>query len=174
MPSADGWATYYRDTGCEVSKLCQLCPLPRCRYETPSNERRTAANAPRDRQIIAARSLGTAVDEIAAHFGVSRRQVHRITSGGRMNAASTPASASRSYLPGRSAGGIVHVPPPEGHFPVTFRAAAAVETREPSPAVRSVLGRSAAYGLSERSGVLSGAASFSCFFRFQRQIRLPR
>jgi len=79
MPKGpNGTPVYYQDTGCEISKLCQLCPLPRCRYEEP-NGIRSAVNAPRNAQIIEARSLGVPTYLLTEHFGISLRQFRHIT-----------------------------------------------------------------------------------------------
>jgi len=69
--------TGYRDDGCEIHPHCLSCPLPRCRYDEPGGLR-GMINAARDRQIVALRTGGIAVEEIADRFGLSRRTVFRI------------------------------------------------------------------------------------------------
>ena len=69
--------TGYRDDGCEIHPHCLTCPLPRCRYDEPGGLK-GMLNAARDRQIVRLRTKGTAVEDIADRFGVSRRTVFRI------------------------------------------------------------------------------------------------
>ncbi len=69
--------TRYRDDGCDVSPTCLTCPLPRCRYEEPGGLR-ALLNKTRDEQIVARRSDGVPVAELATRFGVSRRTVFRV------------------------------------------------------------------------------------------------
>lgn len=69
--------TGYHDDGCDIHPHCLTCPLPRCRYDEPGGLR-GMINAARDRQIVAFRTRGIAVDDIADRFGVSRRTIFRI------------------------------------------------------------------------------------------------
>jgi len=69
--------TRYRDDGCEIHPHCLTCPLPRCRYDEPGGLK-GMLNAARDRQIVALRTRGIAVEDIADRFGVSRRTIFRI------------------------------------------------------------------------------------------------
>ena len=69
--------TGYRDDGCEIHPQCLTCPLPRCRYDEPGGLT-GLLNGLRDREIVALRSRGMAVEEIADTFGVSRRTVFRV------------------------------------------------------------------------------------------------
>ena len=69
--------TRYRDDGCDVHPHCLTCPLPRCRYDEPGGLR-ALLNSRRDRQIVALRLKGVAVEDLAGRFGVSRRTVFRI------------------------------------------------------------------------------------------------
>jgi len=70
--------TSYSDDGCEVHAHCLSCPLPRCRYDEPGGLR-AIVNSHRDRQIVALRSEGVSVDQIASLYGLSRRTVFRLT-----------------------------------------------------------------------------------------------
>ena len=74
--------TRYRDDGCDISESCFECPLPRCRYEEKGGLR-ALLNEYRDNQIIQLRLAGMAVEELADHFGVSRRTVFRVIGGTR-------------------------------------------------------------------------------------------
>jgi hypothetical protein len=69
--------THYRDDGCEVSPSCLRCPLPRCRYDEPGGIRSILAEY-RDREIVRLRTEGWKVEDLAAHFQVSRRSIFRI------------------------------------------------------------------------------------------------
>ena len=69
--------TRYRDDGCDVNPSCLTCPLPRCRYDEPGGLT-GLLNGLRDREIVALKSRGVAVEEIADTFGVSRRTVFRV------------------------------------------------------------------------------------------------
>jgi Helix-turn-helix domain of resolvase len=69
--------TGYQDDGCEVSPQCLTCPLPRCRYDEPGGLI-GLLNGLRDREIVALRSRGMAIEEIASTFAVSRRTVFRV------------------------------------------------------------------------------------------------
>ena len=66
------------DDGCEVSRSCLVCPLPRCRYDDPFwwNQWKRGK---RNRAIIAAvRSQAKTVVAVAEEFGMSPRNVLRI------------------------------------------------------------------------------------------------
>ena len=69
----------YRDDGCDIHPQCLSCPLPRCRYDEPGGVR-AMLNSYRDRQILALRADGAAVDQIAERYSLSRRTVFRILS----------------------------------------------------------------------------------------------
>src|SRR3989304_6042516 len=69
----------YRDDGCDIHSQCLTCPLPRCRYDEPGGVR-AMLNSYRDRQILALRADGAAVDQIADRYSLSRRTVFRILS----------------------------------------------------------------------------------------------
>src|SRR2546425_6217831 len=69
--------TGYRDDGCEIHPQCLTCPLPRCRYDEPGGLT-GLLNGLRDREIVALKSRGVAVEEIAETFAVSRRTVFRV------------------------------------------------------------------------------------------------
>ena len=77
--------TRYRDDGCDISRSCLTCPLPRCRYEEPGGLR-SLLNEQRDRQIIKLRLQGVPVDALADHFGISRRTVFRVIGSARLEA----------------------------------------------------------------------------------------
>ena len=68
----------YRDSGCEVSPSCLECPLPACKYDDPAAYYRDIRES-RDREIVDARRVdGKSVPQIASHFGLSQRTVHRV------------------------------------------------------------------------------------------------
>ena len=68
----------YMDTGCDVWRRCLTCPLPRCRYDQPGGIRRLL-NQARDRRISELkREQALPVDDLARHYGLSRRSVFRI------------------------------------------------------------------------------------------------
>ena len=77
----------YRDDGCDIHTRCLTCPLPRCRYDEPGGLR-AMLNAYRDEQVVALRRDGAPVDQIAERYGLSRRTVFRILSGGSRQALS--------------------------------------------------------------------------------------
>jgi hypothetical protein len=64
----------YRDTGCSLSPSCLACPLPVCRYDTPSQTEQGF----RTRQaVLELRDKGMRPTQIAARLGVTRRTVWR-------------------------------------------------------------------------------------------------
>lgn len=69
------------DTGCEVSPRCLECPLPSCKYETPSsmrgNEVKTRKAHARFAQVREALDRGERAQEIAARMGISIRTIRR-------------------------------------------------------------------------------------------------
>ena len=69
---------HYEDTGCEVSRSCLNCPLPRCKYDDPTwfqQYRRIA----RDLKVLRAmRAEGLTVEEAAQRFSVTVRTIFRI------------------------------------------------------------------------------------------------
>src|SRR3989442_15106592 len=67
----------YHDDGCEIHPQCLTCPLPRCRYDEPGGLK-GMLNGLRGRGIVALKSRGVAVEEIAGTFGVSRRRGFRV------------------------------------------------------------------------------------------------
>ena len=72
--------TIYPDNGCDLHPSCLTCPLPRCRYDDPGWLQREERGQ-RDTELLelnAKHSLP--VPELAAHFGVSTRTVHRVLS----------------------------------------------------------------------------------------------
>lgn len=94
---------YFPDTGCAVSPSCLRCPLARCIYDEPEEDRRQAQQE-RDREIfrlylenVAKGALltgqasspgrGPAIRALAERFGVSRRTVHRAVQRMRQRAA---------------------------------------------------------------------------------------
>lgn len=75
----------WRDTGCEVSPLCQECPLPVCRYEMPGGLHGLQL-ADLTRRVVELRESGLTVDEVGAAVGLSRRSVFRHQSVARRSA----------------------------------------------------------------------------------------
>lgn len=75
----------YRDNGCEVSPSCLECPLPACKYDDPTAYYRQIRES-RDREIIDAKRVeGKSVSQIASHFGLSQRTIHRVLERARAN-----------------------------------------------------------------------------------------
>src|SRR4030065_736472 len=72
--------TQSRDDGCSIHSQSLPCPLPLCRYDEPGGVR-AMLNSYRDRQILALRADGAAVEQIAERYSLSRRTVFRILSG---------------------------------------------------------------------------------------------
>lgn len=68
---------HYRDDGCDIHPQCLTCPLPRCRYEDPGGLK-GLLNGMRDREIVALKTRGMTIEEIADVFEVSRRTVFRV------------------------------------------------------------------------------------------------
>ena len=69
--------TRYRDDGCDIHPHCLTCPLPRCRYEEPGGLK-GMLNGMRDREIVALKSKGVPVEDIADQFQISRRTIFRV------------------------------------------------------------------------------------------------
>lgn len=65
----------FRDTGCEVSRKCLECPLPRCKHEDPTYQYREQDE--RDAQIAELSAQGMSTALLTKRFGVSPRTVHR-------------------------------------------------------------------------------------------------
>ena len=70
--------TSYRDMGCDIHPTCLTCPLPRCRYDEPGWQQREERQQ-RDVELLQVQLRHSmSVEELATHFGVSSRTVHRI------------------------------------------------------------------------------------------------
>ncbi len=68
----------YRDEGCSVSPSCLHCPLPWCKYDDPAAYHRELRLS-RDREVMQVkREQGKTVPQLAQHFGLSERTIHRI------------------------------------------------------------------------------------------------
>ena len=68
----------YRDEGCDVSPSCLRCPLPWCKYDDPAAYHREL-RLTRDREVMQVkREQGKSVPQLARHFGLSERTIHRI------------------------------------------------------------------------------------------------
>ena len=68
----------YRDEGCSVSPSCLRCPLPWCKYDDPAAYHRELRLS-RDREVMQVkRNEGKTVPQLARHFGLSERTIHRI------------------------------------------------------------------------------------------------
>ena len=69
---------HYEDTGCEVSRSCLNCPLPRCKYDDPlwfQRQRRLT----RDLKVLTTLHLEELTVEAAAErFSVTVRTIFRI------------------------------------------------------------------------------------------------
>lgn len=69
---------HYADSGCQVAPSCLNCPLERCRYEEPEGGKGATLRA-RDEEVYRVYlQHGPDIRWLAAHFGVSRRTIHRI------------------------------------------------------------------------------------------------
>lgn len=67
---------HYNDTGCEVSVSCLSCPLPQCKYDDPGWFQQLRQGQ-RDEEILAVYHSGLTVFQVADHFKVSPRTIHR-------------------------------------------------------------------------------------------------
>ena len=68
----------YRDEGCSVSPSCLRCPLPWCKYDDPAAYHRELRLS-RDREVMQVKlEQGKSVPQLARHFGLSERTIHRI------------------------------------------------------------------------------------------------
>ena len=77
-PSVDSLPenVHYNDTGCEVSASCLTCPLPKCKYDDPGWYQQFRQEN-RDEEILAVYQGGMTVFQVADHFRVSPRTIHR-------------------------------------------------------------------------------------------------
>ena len=67
----------YRDTGCEASSACLMCPLPQCKFDDPMWYQQLRRQG-RDLQILEAHHQERiTVFELAGRFRVSPRTIHR-------------------------------------------------------------------------------------------------
>ena len=73
---------HYNDTGCEASTYCLECPLPKCKYDDPSWYHQFKQDS-RDEAILSTYESGFTVFEVAKHFSVSSRTIHRALRRGR-------------------------------------------------------------------------------------------
>lgn len=68
----------FRDTGCESHPRCLDCPFSSCRFDVlggvAAMQRRE-----RDARIRERIQAGADIDTVAAEFGLSRRNIYRIT-----------------------------------------------------------------------------------------------
>jgi hypothetical protein len=68
----------YRDDGCDVSPSCLGCPLPWCKYDDPVAYHRELQES-RDRKVVQVKlTQEKTVPQLAQHFGLSQRTIHRI------------------------------------------------------------------------------------------------
>ena len=68
----------YEDTGCEVSRSCLNCPLPRCKYDDPIWFQRNRRLA-RDFKVWSAiQQDDLSVEDAAERFSVTVRTIFRI------------------------------------------------------------------------------------------------
>ena len=78
-PSVDAapqWNTY-KDTGCEVSPKCTLCPLVQCKYDDIGAYWREQAAARHRRIVETVKVEGLTVAQAQQRFNVGWRTVHR-------------------------------------------------------------------------------------------------
>jgi hypothetical protein len=61
----------YTDTGCSVAPSCLVCPLPACALDA-------GRHAARNAEIVQLTRAGWSKRRLAAHYGLSVRQVGRI------------------------------------------------------------------------------------------------
>ena len=79
-PTLDGLPEqmHYRDTGCEVSSSCLTCPLPQCKFDDPVWYQQYRRQG-RDQQVLDSyQRQGMNVFQLAEHFSVSPRTIHRV------------------------------------------------------------------------------------------------
>lgn len=69
----------YRDTGCLLHSACLTCPESSCAMETRMGVNHVRLRN-RDRRVHLARSNGSTVRQLMAHFSLSRRTVYRVLS----------------------------------------------------------------------------------------------
>ena len=62
-----------QDTGCDLAPHCLKCPFPRCRYDALEE-----AKEARNREIRRLRCQGASIAELAHHFGLTKRTIHRV------------------------------------------------------------------------------------------------
>ena len=75
----------YRDDGCDVSPSCLGCPLPYCKYDNPTAYYQQIRES-RDLEVVqVSRTQGKTVPQLARHFSLSQRTVHRILQRARTN-----------------------------------------------------------------------------------------
>ncbi|MBF8266516.1 MAG: hypothetical protein HW388_24 [Dehalococcoidia bacterium] len=75
----------YRDDGCDVSPSCLGCHLPCCKYDDPTAYYQQIRES-RDQEVVqVSRTQGKTVPQLAQHFGLSQRTVHRILQRARAN-----------------------------------------------------------------------------------------
>jgi len=83
MPAGEVFIDIYADHGCSYAPSCLRCPFEVCRYDRGFAGNRVSKamdRVKRDDRIIALRSNGMQVEQIAKAFGVSGRTVARILS----------------------------------------------------------------------------------------------
>jgi hypothetical protein len=69
--------TNYADNGCEVSRSCLDCPLPRCKHDDPTWYQHYRRQGRDLAVVLAFRQERLSVFEVAQRFNVSPRTVHR-------------------------------------------------------------------------------------------------
>ena len=68
----------YKDDSRHVSTSCLSFPLPWCKYDDPATYHRELREG-RDREVVQVKSTqGKTVPQLAQHFGLSQRTIHRI------------------------------------------------------------------------------------------------
>ena len=67
----------YKDTGCEVSPKCTLCPLVQCKYEDLAAYNREQAAVRHRRISEAVQAEGLTVVQVQQRFNVGKRTVWR-------------------------------------------------------------------------------------------------
>ena len=69
----------YRDEGCDLFSSCLRCPLARCQFDVPEQQRRRVRLDARDREIAILRDRHHApIALLATTYGLNRRTVFQI------------------------------------------------------------------------------------------------
>jgi len=74
----DEYYTKYPDVGCELAPKCLECPMPRCKHDVEKGHGFVLYHPERDAEIMALKSGGKKVTEIAKLMHIGRDMVYKI------------------------------------------------------------------------------------------------